>query len=160
DKASADRVSSGKDNWDNRCRLLCCENTYGSPGNNDIDLLPDKLGNDLGCALAASLCPSNLDRDGSTLDPAEFAQPLHESGDPVVLNRTRRWAQEPDSRQFLRLLHDRREWPRGSHAAEQGDEIATFHFEHGRLPPQCAIRAADWPVLSLPQLQPAAGRPA
>jgi len=62
----SDRVSSGKDNWDNRCRLLCCENTYGSPGNNDIDLLPDKLGNDLGCALAASLCPSNLDRDGST----------------------------------------------------------------------------------------------
>ena len=77
---------------DDRCRLLSCENTYGSAGNNNIDFLPDELGNDLGCALAASLRPSNLDRDGPTLDPAEFAQPVHESGDPLVLNRSRRWA--------------------------------------------------------------------
>src|SRR5262249_21587583 len=126
DKASADRVSFRKDNWDDRCRLLCCENTYGSLGNDDIDLLPDKLGNDLGCALAASLCPPNLDRDGSSLDPAEFAQPLHESGDPLVLNRSRRWAQEPDSRQLRHLLRARREWPR-HRAAEQCDELAPSH---------------------------------
>src|SRR5262249_28111128 len=91
---------------------------YGSPGNNDIDLLPDKLGNDLGCALAASLCPSNLDRDGSTLDPAEFAQPLHESGDPLVFNRSRRRAQEPDGRQPPRLPRVRRERPDGGRTAE------------------------------------------
>ena len=32
-------------------------------------------------ALAASLRPAILDRDGATLDPTEFAQPLHKSGD-------------------------------------------------------------------------------
>jgi hypothetical protein len=98
DKPSADGVSPREDNRDDRCRLLCCENTYGSPGNNDIDFLPDELGNDLGCALAASLRPSNLDPDGPSFDPAEFAQPVHESGDPLVLNRGRRRAQEPDGR--------------------------------------------------------------
>ena len=40
-------------------------------------------------------------------------------------------------------------------AAEQRDERATFHVEHRGRPPLCTIRAADWPVLSLPQLQPA-----
>jgi len=100
DKASADRVSLREDNRDDdRCRLLSCENTYGSPGYNDIDFLPDELSNDLGCALAASLRPSNLDPGGPTLDPAEFAQPVHESGNPLVLNRGRRRAQEPDGSQ-------------------------------------------------------------
>src|SRR5262249_43987297 len=75
--------------------LLCCENTYGSPENNDIDFFPDELGDDLARTLAAALRPSNLDRDGPTLDPAEFAQPLHESGDPLILNRSRHWAQGP-----------------------------------------------------------------
>jgi hypothetical protein len=85
DKASADWVSSPRD--DNRDDLLCRENTYASPGNNDIDFLPDELGNDLARAHAACLRPSNLDGEGPTANPAEFAQPLHESGDPLVLNR-------------------------------------------------------------------------
>src|SRR5262249_6963359 len=89
-----------ENNRNNRCRLLCCENTYGPRGNNDIDFVLDELGNDLGCALAASIRPSNLDRDGVTLDPAGCTQPLHESGDPLVLNRSRHWAQEPDGRQL------------------------------------------------------------
>ena len=51
----------------------------------DIDLEPDELGRDLGEALAASLRPAILDRDGAALDPAEFAQPLHKSGGPWAL---------------------------------------------------------------------------
>src|SRR5215471_14980898 len=126
DKARADRVSPRENNRNNRCRLLCCENTYGSPGNNDIDFVLDELGNDLGCALAASIRPSNLDRDGVTLDPAGCTQPLHESSDPLVLNRSRHWAQEPDGRQLRRLLRARQERPRDG-AAEQCDEFAPLH---------------------------------
>ena len=97
-EASADWVSSPRKH--NREDLLCCENTYGSPANNDIDFLPDQLGNDLGCTLAASLRPSKLDCDGATLDPAEFAKPLHESGDPLVLNRAPSRAKNPMVRSF------------------------------------------------------------
>ena len=38
-------------------------------------------------APAASLRPAILDRDGATLDPAEFAQPLHKSCGPLALGR-------------------------------------------------------------------------
>ena len=48
----------------------------------DIDLEPDELGRDFGEALVASLRPAIFDRDGATLDPAEFAQPLHKGRDP------------------------------------------------------------------------------
>ena len=70
DQASADRVSAREDNRDDRRHPLG-ENTCGSAANNDIDVLPDELGNDLGCALAASLRPSNLDGGGAPLDPTD-----------------------------------------------------------------------------------------
>ena len=57
----------------------------GLPGrrrDDDIDLEPDELGRNLGVAFVASLRPAILDRDGATLDPAEFAQSLHKSGEP------------------------------------------------------------------------------
>src|SRR5262245_15948882 len=74
-----------------------------------------------------SLPPSNLDRDGATLDPAEFAQPLHESGHPLVLNRSRHRARAPDGRRPQRLLRARRERAGGGRAAEKRDELAPFH---------------------------------
>jgi hypothetical protein len=120
-------------NRDDRCRLLCGENT--SPGNNDIDFLPDEFGNDLGCALAASLRPSNPNRDGAALDPADCAQPLHESGDRLVLNRSRRRAQEPDGRCHRCLFRVRRERPSGGRAAEKRDEFAPFHSIPHPSPP-------------------------
>ena len=40
-------------------------------------------------ALAASLRPAILDRDGAALDPTEFAQPPHKSGDPMAPGRRR-----------------------------------------------------------------------
>ena len=39
----------------------------------------------LGGALGATLRPAILDRDSTTLDPAEFAQPLHKTGHPWAM---------------------------------------------------------------------------
>ena len=84
----------------------------GSRRDDDVDLEPDELGRDLGVALVASLRPAILDRDGATLDPAEFAQSLHKGGGPLAPGRRRGRAQEPDGRQLRRLLRARRERPR------------------------------------------------
>ena len=63
---------------------FAARNLWGSRRDDDIDLEPDELGRDLGEALVASLRPAIPDRDGATLDPAEFAQSLHKSGDPFA----------------------------------------------------------------------------
>jgi hypothetical protein len=46
--------------------------------------MSDELGRNLGVALIVSLCPVVLDGDGATLNPAECAQSLHKSGDPLA----------------------------------------------------------------------------
>jgi hypothetical protein len=33
----------------------------------------------------ATLRPANLDRDGAILDPTEFSQSLHKTGDPLAV---------------------------------------------------------------------------
>ena len=71
---------------------------------NDIDVKPDELGRDLDEALAAPLRPPILDRDGATLDPADFAQPLQQGSDPLALDRRSGWTQVSDGRHFRRLL--------------------------------------------------------
>ena len=71
-----------EDDRDDRCRLLC-RRDGASYRDDDVDLEPDELGGDLGEALVASLRPAIFDRDGATLDPAEFAQPLHKSGESI-----------------------------------------------------------------------------
>ena len=127
DEASAKRVRHRREHdRDDRGRLLRREDRR-SRRDNDIDLEPDKLGGDLRETLAASLRPANLDRDGATLDPAEFAQPLHKSGDPLARGGRRLPAQKPDGRQLPRLLRARRERPRRRRAAEQRDELAPLH---------------------------------
>src|SRR5262249_47628438 len=101
---------------------------YGGPRrDNDINLALDQFGRDLGGALGATLRPAILDRDSTTLDPAEFAQPLHEGGDPLALGCRRGRAQVPDGRQLPRLLRARRERPRNRRAAEQRDEFTALH---------------------------------
>ena len=56
-----------------------------SVGDNNVDLEPGKLGGDLVGTLAASIPPTKLDRDGATLDPPEFPQPLDQCVDPCAL---------------------------------------------------------------------------
>src|SRR5262245_35650757 len=93
---------------------------------NDIDLEPDQFGGHLSEALAAALRPANLNRDVATFHPTEFAQPLHECGEPLALDQGRGGAQESDGRQLAGLLRARRERPR-RRAAQQRDERAPFH---------------------------------
>src|SRR5438094_629211 len=69
-----------------------------------------KLGCNLGVALGPALRPPILDRDGTALDPAKLAQARHKGSRPWTKGRSIR-AQEPDGRQFARLLrlgHERR----------------------------------------------------
>jgi hypothetical protein len=105
-----------------------CEHC-GSRRDDDIDFAPDEVGRNLGVALAASLRPVELDRDGAVLDPAEFAQPLYKPDEPLTLDRGRSSAQDADGRQLACLLRARGERPRGR-AAEQGDELAALHGKH------------------------------
>jgi hypothetical protein len=95
---------------------------------NDIDLEPDELGSDLGHALGTSLRPAMLDCDIATLDPAEFAQSLRKSGGPWARCRRRGRAQEPDGRQFPRLLRPRHHRPRRRRDSDKRDELATFQL--------------------------------
>src|SRR5262249_52803931 len=105
-----------------------------------------------------ALGPAVFDRHIPAFDEADFAQTLAERGHPWGVSALRFAVEKPDYR-HRRLLRARRERPRGR-AAEKSNELAPFHVEHGGLPPRCAISAADWPVLSLPQFQPAVVRPA
>src|SRR5271169_1874022 len=89
-------------------------------------LLYDKLGRDLGVALGASLGPAILDRDGATLDPAEFTQSPHKSSRPRTIFRSIS-AQEPDGRQLARLLRACSERPSDCRTAGKRDELAPSH---------------------------------
>jgi hypothetical protein len=101
DETVVNRIGrQGKDNRDDWCRLLCCDGGHSSRRDNDLDLESDKLGRDLGGALAASLRPAIVDRDRATLDPAKFAQSLHKRGDPLALSQRWTHAHESDG-----LLH-------------------------------------------------------
>src|SRR5262245_46716167 len=68
-----------------------------------------------------------MGRDGTTLDPAAFAQLLHKRGHPLAIGRRCGLAQVPDGRQLPRLLRARRERPRCRPAAEERDELALVH---------------------------------
>ena len=125
DEPAADRVSRHReDDGNDRCGPLCRECWFGAICENQVDLAPDKLGREVGIALGASLAPAVLDRDGATIDPAEFAQPLHKCVDPCALAYWLAAAEVPDSRRLARLLRARRERPRGR-TDEQRDELAT-----------------------------------
>ena len=93
---------------------------------NQVDLAPDELVRELDIALGASLAPAVLDRDGATIDPAEFAQSLQKCVDPCALAYRPAATEVSDGRQLPRLLRAYNERPCGR-AAEQHDELAAFH---------------------------------
>src|SRR5215813_14171073 len=125
-EAGADRIVRRREHdRDNRCHLLCCKHRP-SHRYDHIDLESDELSGNLAEALGTSLRPTILDRQGATLDPAEFAQSLNKGGDPCTPGRRRSRSKEPNDRHLRWLLRARRERPRRRHA-EQGDEGAPQH---------------------------------
>ena len=85
-----------------------------------------ELGRNLGDALGMSFRPAILDRDGATLDPAEFTQSLHKGGGPLNKRRSA-IAQKPDGRQLARLLRPRGQRARDCCTAKKCKEFAPSH---------------------------------
>src|SRR6516225_4156693 len=126
DQAHSNRVHRQDENdWNRRCRLFDCDGRV-STSDNYIDFKAHELLRNLFEAFAAALCPVIFDRNVATFIPAEFAQPLHESGGPWFPGRWRGCTQKPDDRESARLPCPCRERPR-RRAAEQRDEIAALH---------------------------------
>src|SRR5262249_8889006 len=126
DQAHSNRVHRQDENdWNRRCRLFDCDGRV-STSDNYIDFKAHELLRNLFKAFAAALCPVIFDRNVATFIPAEFAQPLHESGGPWFPGRWRGCTQKPDDRESARLLCPCRERP-CRRAAEQRDEVAPFH---------------------------------
>ena len=139
DGAGAERVRRQREHdRDGRCRLRCGGECI-SARDDDIDLEPDELGRDLGEALGATLPPAILDGDGTSIDPPELPQPLHQHGEPLAVGCRSARHQEPDCRQLRRLLRVRRKRPSDGRAAEQRDELAPLHSMTSSARPSSGI---------------------
>src|SRR5262249_58043877 len=103
-------------------------NGGSSIGDDNVDVKPNELSCEFGIALAATLRIPIFNREIATFDPADLAQPLHKSSDPLTFGRRRSGPQVPDGRQLPQLLRARRERPR-HRAAEQRYELAAFHVD-------------------------------
>ena len=95
--------------------------------------------------------PAIVDAGVAAVGPPQLLQRLPERREIglhcwIVLGERIQHANPSDA---VGLLRARREGPRCRRAAEQRDELAPFHVEHGGLPPLRAVSAADWPVRSV-----------
>src|SRR5262249_21753059 len=132
DLAAADGVRPQRDDdWNDGSGLHQCGDG-DTPRNDNIDLETDELSGDLGEAVATSLRPAILDRDGAVLDPSELRQSADVSGSPRTPDRGGCPAtHEAYGRDLLlpptrRTLRVRRERPR-HRAPNHFDEIASPH---------------------------------
>jgi hypothetical protein len=123
-EAAAKRIiPQHKHDGDRRCCLLHRRRGAGIR-DDKIGVEPGEFGGELRGALGASFRPTILDRDGASLDPAEFTQSRCKRSGPWTPGRGV-GAYEPDHGQLARLLCARRDRPgRCRAAAKQDDEIA------------------------------------
>jgi hypothetical protein len=125
DQTAADWVCREReDNWDGRGYLLYNLSVLGRIGRDNVNPQPHQVGGDLGRAVTAAFCPAHVDLYVAVFDPAKFAEPRREGGDPHVGSRRRAGAEETNRREPRHLLRPRRERPGGCRAAEQRDELA------------------------------------
>src|SRR5262245_31959644 len=88
--------------------------------------------------------PADVKARIAAVGPAQFRQPLDESGElspppRIALVRTQEHADAPHP---LGLLRPRRERPRGGRAADERDELTPPHVEHGSLTLRVAYSVA------------------
>src|SRR5262249_35863899 len=120
-------VGDGKDDGDRRGCSLGREGRDGAFGRGDHgNLSAHQFTGQRRQPIILAVRPAVFDCDVLALDIARLPQPLSKRAPtlPVVLKRC--GAEEADHRE-CRLLPARRERPRSSCAAEQGDELAAPH---------------------------------
>src|SRR6516165_7379644 len=107
-----------------RSRLLQSGNC-ATISDNNINVLSDELRSKISDAVGISLRPAIFDRDGATLDPADFTQSLRKSSRPRTPARSA-VAQEPNDLKLC-WLRARRERPSDSRATKNCDEFPPLH---------------------------------
>src|SRR5215472_4569372 len=119
-----------------------------------------QIGCEVGQSVVLVLRPPILNRHILALDVAGFTKALAECGQKAcTIGKERpRAAEKPDHR-HRRLLRARRERP-GRRAAEQRDELAPFHVEHGDFLPYALLARRPGPPVGFSTCQPATAKPA
>lgn len=102
----------------------------GAGREEDVAVLPRKVGGQLGQAFNSPLRGAELDHEIASLDEPEFAQPLHE-GDVVGL-RALRCGEPADPIGPLGLLGNRQSGP-GQHAAQRREEGSSSAHSDARF---------------------------
>src|SRR5215469_14741919 len=92
-----------------------------------VNLEPHEFRGDVGRTVVTAFRPAHIDVYVAAFDPAKFAEPRHKGGEPHVGSRRRASAEETNGGEVRHLLCARRERPRCGRAADQRDELATFH---------------------------------
>src|SRR5262249_15997185 len=111
---------------DRSCRV-CCSGRVGAPRRGDHShMTADEIIDECGQSIVLAIGPAVLDRRILALDIAGFAQAPTESGYPGGECYIRSAVEETNQR-HRRLLRPRRERPRSRRAAEERNELATFH---------------------------------
>src|SRR5438105_11278288 len=110
----------------------------------DIDLLPDKLGDDFGRPLVASRRPAIFDSEVLAFGPAELGQPLHACRNPRAMRGLRSRRQETNDRRFGRLLPPCGQGKCHGGATDQPDEFAPSHAPLQAVTTRAAQRSILW----------------
>jgi hypothetical protein len=159
DQPERDRVAADHEHDRNRRgRRFGRADRRGAGGRDDGGDPPvDQIGRQCRQPIVLAVRVAVFDRHVAAFGMTGFAQAFAECGEEMGELGRRGAVQISNHRH--RLLRARRERP-SRRAAEQSDELWPLQVEHGDFLPS-GPQAADWArALSLPHLQPAAGRPA
>src|SRR5262245_60833076 len=111
---------------------------------NEVDIHTDEIGRQFP-QLLCCFRPAKLDHNVFSLGVSEVTQSPTQRLYPIRPGRSGTKAQESNSEDSRLLLRARRERPCCHYAAEERDEIAPLHVEHGAsLPPssRCPVNDA------------------
>src|SRR6266404_3153051 len=160
DQAAFQRV--GRRSHDDRDALRCAlrgADRSGAADYDDIDLRPQQIADQRGYRFDIITIMAKLVGDVAPFDITEVAHPAHEFLAEWIVARGSR-PDVSDTRRLARLLRTRRERPRDCRAAEQRDELASLHADHGEFLPCRLASSPPGTAPGLPHAQPAAEQPA